>query len=284
MLKTTCASLFLVMPLGVFLTACGGAGSSPAADSTAVPAAEVGKFEETPAWADEFNTDGKPDTAKWGYDTGGSGWGNNELQYYTEGPNVDVKNGLLVIEARKEKMGDKNYTSTRLVSKNKGDFLYGRFEARARLPEGRGLWPAIWMLPTDWAYGGWPRSGEIDIMEQVGYDPQTIHISTHTEAYNHVKGTQKTATTQVAGATDDFHLYRVDWTPEDIKGYIDNRLIFSFRNEHKTVAEWPFDKQFHWLLNLAVGGNWGGQKGVDDTIFPAKFEVDYVRVYRLVNK
>ncbi|HYK56934.1 MAG TPA: glycoside hydrolase family 16 protein, partial [Flavisolibacter sp.] len=186
------------------------------------------------------------------------------------------------IEAKKEERGGKGYTSARMVSKNKGDFLYGRFEARAKIPKGPGLWPAIWMLPTDWAYGGWPRSGEIDIMEQVGFEPQKLHISVHTEAYNHVKGTQKTATTIIPSATDDFHLYRVDWTPEDIKGYIDERLIFSFANEHKTVAEWPFDKKFHWLLNIAVGGNWGGLQGVDDTVFPAKMEVDYVRVYKLL--
>jgi beta-glucanase (GH16 family) len=242
---------------------------------------ETWTFEETPVWADEFNANGMPDTTKWSYDTGGSGWGNNELQYYTAGANAGVKNGMLVIEARKEKMGDRNYTSSRMVSKNKADFLYGRFEARARLPKGRGLWPAIWMLPTDWAYGGWPNSGEIDIMEQVGFDPDTIHISVHTKAYNHIIGTQKTAVTAVPDADEAFHLYRVDWTPEDIRGYVDDKLIFTFQNEHKTFAEWPFDKRFHWLLNIAVGGNWGGMKGVDETIFPARMEVDYVRVFRL---
>ncbi|HEU4633174.1 MAG TPA: glycoside hydrolase family 16 protein [Flavisolibacter sp.] len=265
---------------GAFLLAACHRSTIPSTTTTS-PGTDTGAFEQTPVWADEFNTSGKPDTAKWSYDTGGSGWGNNELQYYTAGPNVEVKNGVLVLEARKEPMGDKKYTSTRMVSKNKGDFLYGRFEARAKLPKGRGLWPAIWMLPTDWAYGGWPRSGEIDIMEEVGFDPDRIHISIHTEAYNHIKGTQKTATTIIPSATDSFHLYRVDWTPEEIKGYIDDRLIFRFTNEHKTFAEWPFDKKFHWLLNVAVGGNWGGQKGVDDTVFPATMEIDYVRVYKL---
>lgn len=281
MLKSICIYGFLQAGLAalLFLTACQQKMAPSVADSSGTKAWE---FEKTPVWADEFNIDGKPDSSKWGYDIGGSGWGNNELQYYTAGENVSIKNGVLSIEAKKEERGGKNYTSARMVSKNKGDFLYGRFEARAKIPKGRGLWPAIWMLPTDWAYGGWPQSGEIDIMEQVGFEPEKLHISVHTEAYNHIKGTQKTATTIIPTATENFHLYRVDWTPENIKGYIDDKLIFSFANEHKTFAEWPFDKKFHWLLNVAVGGNWGGMQGVDDTIFPAKMEVDYVRVYKLL--
>jgi beta-glucanase (GH16 family) len=281
MLKMICfyRTACFIISAAFLLGACSNK-TTPSA-TTASPKANTSRFEETPVWTDEFSGNGKPDTKKWGYDTGGSGWGNNELQYYTAGPNVNIRNGVLVIEARREKMGDKNYTSTRMVSKNKGDFLYGRFEARAKLPKGRGLWPAIWMLPTDWAYGGWPNSGEIDIMEQVGFNPDTIHVSVHTQAYNHMIGTHKTAITAVPDADEAFHLYRVDWTPEDIRGYIDDQLIFSFQNEHKTSAEWPFDKRFHWLLNIAVGGNWGGMRGVDDSIFPATMEIDYVRVYKL---
>ena len=279
MLKTICnyCSLFFAATAIVFFDACSQK-MTPATTSEF----KTSKFDEVPMWSDEFDTEGKPDTSKWSYDLGGHGWGNNELQYYTKGQNVNVKNGLLIIEARKEDKEDKKYTSTRMVSKNKGDFLYGRFETKAKIPNGRGLWPAIWMLPTDWAYGDWPQSGEIDIMEQVGFEPDKLHISVHTESYNHVKGTQKTATTIIPAATEDFHLYRVDWTPETIKGYIDDKLIFSFANEHKTYAEWPFDKPFHWILNIAVGGNWGGAKGVDDSIFPATMKVDYVRVYKLV--
>ncbi len=240
------------------------------------------KFEATPDWTDEFTTEGKPDAAKWGYDTGGSGWGNNELQHYTAGNNVAIKNGMLEIEVRKEPMGNRNYTSTRLASRGKGDFLYGRFEARAKLPKGRGLWPAIWMLPTDWAYGDWPRSGEIDIMEEVGFDPYKIHMSVHTESYNHRKNTQKTGTTILPTAQDSFHLYRLDWTPDGIKGYVDDVLVLNFPNERKSVNEWPFDKKFHWLLNVAVGGDWGGIQGIDDTVFPATFKIDYVRTYKLI--
>ena len=270
-------SLVLVL----FFTACGRKTVPSTASTSSTQSVKTGAFESKPVWADEFNYSGRPDTAKWGCDTGGHGWGNNELEYYTAGDNAYVKDGMLTIEARKEEKGGRNYTSARMVSKNKGDFLYGRFEARAKLPKGRGLWPAIWMLPTDWAYGDWPNSGEIDIMEQVGFDPDTIHISVHTQAYNHVIGTQKTAITAVPDANEAFHVYRVDWTPEEIRGYVDNRLILTFKNEHKTPAEWPFDKRFHWLLNIAVGGNWGGAHGVDDSVFPARMEIDYVRVYQL---
>lgn len=254
---------------------------NPASQSVSVTATG-GDFESTPVWQDEFDYTGLPDSAKWGYDIGGHGWGNNELQYYTRSiNNARVADGRLTITARKEVMEGKNYTSARLVSKNKGDFLYGSIEVRAKLPSGRGTWPAIWMLPTDWAYGGWPASGEIDIMEHVGYDPNRVLFSIHTEAYNHIKGTQKSGERNIPTAMTEFHLYRVDWTPDSIKGYFDNEQVFSFANEQKGPATWPFDKRFHLLLNLAIGGNWGGQKGVDDTIFPARFEIDYVRVYRM---
>jgi beta-glucanase (GH16 family) len=242
------------------------------------------KFEATPMWSDEFSNTGLPDPAKWGYDVGGSGWGNNELQYYTDASinNAKVENGKLTITARKESVGGKNYTSARLITKNKGDFLYGRLEVRAKLPAGRGTWPAIWMLPTDWAYGNWPKSGEIDVMEHVGYDPNNVLLSVHTEAYNHGIGTQKSGGKNIPTAITDFHNYRVDWTPYAVRGYIDDDLVFTFINEGKGYATWPFDKRFHLLLNLAIGGNWGGAQGVDDTIFPASFEIDYVRVYKMI--
>lgn len=240
-------------------------------------------FAATPVWSDEFDYSGAPNPTKWGYDLGGGGWGNNEAQFYTNRlENARVEDGRLVITAIKEKMENREYTSTRLISKGKGDFLYGRFEVKAKLPSGRGTWPAIWMLPTDWEYGGWPRSGEIDIMEHVGYDPERVHISTHTEAYNHIKNTQKTAIKSVPGAMAEFHVYRVDWTPYAVRGYIDNQFIFEHINEGKGVDAWPFDKKFHLLINLAVGGNWGAVQGIDDTVFPAVFEVDYVRVYEML--
>ncbi|RIJ42797.1 glycoside hydrolase family 16 protein [Pontibacter oryzae] len=239
-------------------------------------------FESTPVWADEFDYNGAPDQNKWGYDIGGSGWGNNELQYYTNlTSNASVADGKLTIIARKETKENREYTSARLVSKGKGDFLYGRFEIRAKLPTGKGTWPAIWMLPTDWAYGNWPKSGEIDIMEHVGYDQNKIHVTVHTEAYNHSKGTQKGNSKVIPTASSEFHTYRVDWTPYAVRGYIDGAPVFEFTNEGKGYTSWPFDKRFHILLNLAVGGDWGGAQGVDASVFPQAMEVDYVRVYKM---
>jgi beta-glucanase (GH16 family) len=239
-------------------------------------------FETTPVWADEFNYTGLPDTSKWGYDLGGGGWGNNELETYTNNlSNASVANGVLSITALKDNSG---YTSARMVTANKGDFLYGRFEIRAQLPAGRGTWPAIWMLPTDWAYGAWPASGEVDIMEHVGYDPNVIHITAHTMAYYFKINTQKTAVKTISGATTGFHTYRMDWTPFALRGYIDDQLTFEFDNESTGYKTWPFDKRFHLLLNVAIGGDWGGAQGVDDSIFPTTMQVDYVRVYKMKSK
>lgn len=241
-------------------------------------------FESSPVWADEFTGSGKPDATKWGYDIGGSGWGNNELQYYTAGDNVNIANGILTITARKENRESNLYTSSRLVTRGKGDFLYGRFEIRAKLPTGRGTWPAIWMLPTDFAYGNWPNSGEIDIMEHVGYDQNRVHITVHTGAFNHSINTQKGNSKVIPTASTAFHNYRVDWTPYAVRGYIDNDLVFEFVNNGQGFKAWPFDKRFHLLLNIAVGGNWGGAQGVDPNVFPTAMDIDYVRVYKMIDK
>ena len=237
-------------------------------------------------WADEFDYTGLPDSAKWSYDTGGHGWGNKELQYYTNArkENARVENGLLIIEARRDHWRAHEYTSARLVSKAHGDWTYGRFEIRAKLPSGRGVWPAIWMLPTVPTYGDWPNSGEIDIMEQVGYEPQMVHASVHTKAYHHLINTQKTAKTTVENATTEFNVYAVEWTNKEIRGYVNDRHYFTFKNERLTnkaadYRQWPFDQPFHLLLNIAVGGTWGGTRGVDESIWPQRMEIDYVRVY-----
>ena len=268
-----------------FMLACSKKGGDPPSPPVIIDNTPVDKgwtFDADPTWADEFSVNGLPDATKWGYDIGGSGWGNNELEYYTNDiKNAGVSNGKLIITAIKESFGGRNYTSARLVSRNKGDFLYGRIEVSAKLPRGRGSWPAIWMLPTDWAYGDWPKSGEIDIMEHVGYDSTRVHFSVHTEAYNHSIGTQKSANRIIATAMTDFHKYRVDWTPYAVRGYFDDQLMFIFVNEGKGSSKWPFDKRFHVILNLAVGGNWGGAQGVDDSIFPAAMEIDYVRFYKM---
>ncbi len=275
---------FFLIPL--LLVACGKETRKPNIPEPHPPQQKEYTFGAAASWADEFDYEGLPDEDKWGYDvgTGSSGWGNNELQYYTEKriENARVGNGVLTITAIKEGHEGSAYTSARLVSRGKADFLYGRFEVRAKVPQGVGTWPAAWMLPTDWKYGGWPASGEIDVLEHVGYDQDRVHISVHTEAYNHVIGTQKTASKKIEKATTEFHLYRVDWTPAYIRGYVDDVQIFNFQNEGSGYKAWPFDQKFHWLLNLAVGGNWGGVEGVDEAAFPARMEVDYVRVYPLI--
>ena len=235
-------------------------------------------------WADEFNYRGLPDSKLWDYDTTGNktGWGNHEAEYYTYANprNAWVDNGILSIVAVKELVNGHKYTSARLVTKNKGDWKYGRFEIKAKLPKGVGMWPAIWMLSTDWKYGGWPASGEIDIMENVGYKPDTIFGSIHTKAYYWRINTQKTKGFLVPDNDMAFHVYALEWDTDQISFFVDDNKYLSFANEKKTFAEWPFDQRFHLLLNLAVGGDWGGQKGIDDKIFPQKMLVDYVRVYQ----
>lgn len=243
------------------------------------------EFAATPVWQDEFDIDGLPDAGKWDYDVGGNGWGNNELQYYTKSnsKNARVENGKLIIEALKENFNTNNYTSARLVTKKKGDWLYGKVVVRAKLPKGTGTWPAIWMLASEQTYGSayWPDNGEIDIMEHVGFDPTVIHGTAHTKAYYFSIGTQKTATTIVATAMSEFHDYILEWTPSELKIAVDDKNYFSFQKESNDWQKWPFDKPFHLLLNIAVGGNWGGQKGVDNSIFPQRMEIEYVRVFSL---
>lgn len=238
-------------------------------------------------WADEFDYSGLPDSTKWSYDSGNGcpsncSWGNNELQYYTHNrlENARVENGKLIIEAHKENFEDAKYTSARLASKNKGDWKYGRIEARAKLPAGTGMWPAIWMLPTKWKYGGWPHSGEIDIMENVGYWPDSALSSVHTGAYNHGINTQKTKGVNRKDLSTVFHVYGIEWTADSISFYIDGLRYHGFKNEKTGSFVWPFDQEFHLLMNVAVGGNWGGKFGVDDKIFPQKLLIDYVRVYQ----
>lgn len=235
-------------------------------------------------WSDDFQYKGLPDSSKWSYDTEGnaSGWGNNEYQHYTEKniENAFVDGEFLHIKAIEKKIGKKNYTSARIISKKKGDWLYGKFEIRAKLPEGKGIWPAIWMLPTDWEYGGWPESGEIDIMEHVGYMPDSVFASVHTESYNHIIGTQKTKGIFLPDCEDEFHTYILEWEENEIRMYVDTIHYFTFNKENTGHKEWPFDKRFHILLNVAVGGNWGALKGFDKSIIPCEMTVDFVKVYQ----
>ena len=233
-------------------------------------------------WFDEFDYEGLPDDEKWDYDTGSHGWGNNELQNYTNDSNAFVSNGILTIEAIKDELG--NWTSARLVTRQKGDWKWGKIEVRAKLPTGRGTWPAIWMLPTNWQYGNWPNSGEIDIMEHVGYDQNRVHASIHTQAYNHKIGTQKGGSKIIPTASDAFHTYAVEWFPDQLIFSIDGEVYYTY-NPFNFVAvpknrHWPFDRAFHLLINIAIGGDWGAAQGMDPNLDYAKMEVDFVRVYQ----
>ncbi|RYE07179.1 MAG: glycoside hydrolase family 16 protein [Sphingobacteriaceae bacterium] len=272
----------------VIISSCADKKDSPQPTTITPAAMPVDKswtFETTPFFTDEFSNTGKPDSAKWNYDIGGGGWGNNELEYYTNLPeNANVANGILSINAKKEAYNGMNYTSARLVSKGTGSMLYGRIEVSAKLPSGRGLWPAVWMLPDVYTYGSWPKSGEIDVMENVGYDPNPIYFTIHTQLYNGAIGTQKGASKNITDASTAFHKYRVDWTPYAVRGYYDDVLLFIYINDGNGSTSWPFDQKFHLLLNIAVGGNWGGIKGVDDTAFPTSMQVNYVHFYKMIDK
>lgn len=232
-------------------------------------------------WSDEFSYTGLPDPKKWGYDTGKHGWGNHEWQNYLMNSlaNAKVENGMLQIIAIHSGKGEKDYTSARLVTRGKAEWKYGRIDVRAKLPKGLGTWPAIWMLGSHQPLQ-WPDDGEIDIMEHVGYDPGKIHASVHCKKYYHSIGTQKTAITDVPDFSDAFHVYSLIWTAEKITMLIDDKPYFTFTNEHSGREAWPFDEPEYLLLNIAVGGDWGGQKGVDPAVFPCSMLIDYVRVFQ----
>jgi beta-glucanase (GH16 family) len=224
-------------------------------------------------WAEEFNTDGAPNPAIWGYDLGGGGWGNNELEYYTNRPeNVIVQGGILKIKAIKEAYQGSNYTSARMLSKDKFVFKYGKVEARAKLPAGAGTWPAIWMLGSNISTVPWPACGEIDIMEHVGVTQNKIYGTLHYPGRS--GGNADGGYTFITNATTEFHIYTLDWSPSSIKIYADNQLYHTVANSNSI----PFNQDFFLILNVAMGGNFGG--AVDPAITNATMEVDYVRVYK----
>jgi hypothetical protein len=226
-------------------------------------------------WSEEFNTDGAPDTLKWGYDlgTGSNGWGNAELEYYTSRPeNAIVQGGVLKINAIKESYNGSAYTSARLLSKDKFAFTYGKIETRAKLPAGTGTWPAIWMLGSDVNTNPWPACGEIDIMEHLGRTLNTIYGTLHYPG--HFGATADGTTTVIPNAATEFHIYSLEWSATSIKIFADNVLF------HTTVnsGSLPFNRDFFFILNVAMGGNFGGP--VDAAINNATMEVDYIRVYK----
>ncbi|CDW79307.1 glycoside hydrolase family 16 [Stylonychia lemnae] len=226
------------------------------------------------AWHDEF--DGTQiDKSKWNYDIGGDGWGNQELEYYTDrGDNSYVKDGFLHIQAKKENYGGRQYTSARMKTQGKFSQKFGKFEARAKLPKGQGVWPAFWLLGDNISQVGWPACGEIDILEVIGKQPTVAHGSLHangfdtTNGYNHAQG-----------FADDYHIYGVEWHSGKLSFYVDGNTYFSV-DKSASHGDWPFDRNnFFIILNLAIGGNWPGNPD-GNTHFPSQFIIDYVRVYK----
>ena len=277
--------------------------------ASAIPsAAHPGKHTAEPSppagyhlvWSDEFETDGLPDPAKWAYDTfrNKAGWWNEEEQYYSDSraENARIEKGHLIIEARQDgedlrgypgygkqlsgypDYGGQDYSSARLFTKGKASWTYGYFEIRAKMPCGRGLWPAIWTLPEE--PGKWPDSGEIDIMEYVGHLPETFHATIHTGEKNHVMKTEVGEKIKVKTACKAFHTHSLLWTPDAIEVSLNGTPYFRYENEGKGEGSWPFNRAHHLIMNIAVGGTWGGREGIDEDALPAQMEVDYVRVYQ----
>ena len=226
-------------------------------------------------WSDEFDVPGLPNSSKWGYDigTGSGGWGNNELEYYTNRlSNAEVANGVLKITAKKENFSGSSYTSARLLTKDKFFFKYGKVETRAKLPAGGGTWPAIWMLGTDISTVSWPACGEIDIMEHLGNDVNKIYGTLHYPGRS--GGNANGSTKIIANATTEFHIYSLEWNPSVIKIFVDNQLIHTVPNSSSI----PFNHDFFFIVNVAMGGNFGGL--VDPAFTSASMEIDYIRVYQ----
>lgn len=271
-LQAICCTLLI----SIALACAGGTSASGPAGPSPVPSPGGGW---TLAFSDEFDTPGPLDPSKWGYELGYIR--NNEAQYYTSRlENVRAEGGNLVIEARKEAYQGFGYTSASVNTLGRFEFQYGRVEVRAKLPVGNGTWPAIWTLGTNRSQVGWPACGEIDVMENVGYDPLRIHGSIHTSAYNHTIGTQKTANVTIANPSEDFHVYAMEWYADRIDIFADGQKYFTFANEGTGQRAWPFDRPQYLLINLAIGGSWGANKGIDDSRFPHRYLVDYVRIYK----
>lgn len=277
-------SIWIILVIGIIPALFCSRIKNPMKPEGEIPAPEGWKL----VWNDGFNGP-SIDSGKWEFEVNGKGGGNNELQYYTDRKeNAFIENGALVIQALKEQYtgadGTRSYTSARIKTKNKGDWKYGRFDIRARLPFGQGIWPAIWMMPTDAAYGSWPVSGEIDIMEELGQEPnkvyQTLHFGGASSAHSQTGGSY---VLQSGDFSEDFHLFTLEWDSTAIRWFVDDTMVLI-----KKVDSWyttaaprpaPFDQRFYMIFNLAVGGNW--PKSPDaTTTFPQRLTVDYVRVFR----
>lgn len=223
-------------------------------------------------WEDNFNGSSL-DSACWSHETADPGWVNNELQRYTTG-NIQFSEGNLVIIAKKEK---EEYTSARLITRGKKTFTYGIFEIKAKIPEGTGTWPALWMLGQNIEQVGWPACGELDIMEHVGKNPGFIHSTVHNPSgYG---STPYTGIIEIEDPFNTFHVYGMEWTKDFVDFYTDGKLVYHYQPETKNAENWPFDKPCYFIFNIAIGGNWGGPD-VDDKIFPATMSVDWIKAYQ----
>jgi len=232
-------------------------------------------------WEDNFDKDGLPDPNIWGYEVGYVR--NKETQFYTKdrAENARVENGCLVIEARKDNWEGHEITSASLHTYGKKSMLYGRIEVKAKLPTGKGTWPAIWMLGDNIKEGSrWPDCGEIDIMENVGFEPDKIYANVHTKKYNHSIGAGRGSSIVIDKPYEDFHLYALEWDKNELRFYVDDQLYFTCKNDGTGVDAWPFDQPQYLILNLAIGGGWGGQQGIAEDLLPQKYYIDYVRVYK----
>ncbi|MCF8295095.1 MAG: family 16 glycosylhydrolase [Bacteroidales bacterium] len=232
-------------------------------------------------WEDEFNQ-AQLNTNDWSYDVGMSGWGNQELQNYTSGDNLALVDGKLIITAVKldENTQVGSYTSSRIKTYGKCEFLYGRIEFRAKLPSGRGVWPALWLLGSNFYSAGWPACGEIDVMEYVGYQPNTVFHTIHCPSgYG---GSGSGGNLSLPTCEEEFHTYGIVWTDKKIDFYIDSpsNIVYTYKPATLNAETWPFDKPAFIIMNLAVGGTWGGSQGIDNAIFPQTLQVDYIKVYQ----
>lgn len=234
----------------------------------------------TLVWNDEFNSP-EIDISRWNFEIWGAGVVNNEEQAYTgRVENSYIENGKLIIKALKENYNGDEYTSARMTTKNKGDWTYGRMEARAKLPTGLGTWPAFWMMPTNSVYGGWPNSGEIDIMEHYGCDDDHIHSTVHNNMYNWNGGIPPTSYSAYTNATSDFHIYEVEWNDDELNFYLDGEFLGTYFKTNSGWQQWPYDQDFYIILNLAIGSHFM-PCATENNLFPEKLEVDYIRVYQL---
>ena len=278
-MKRTSAFTLLLICISLVLSTSGCAQAflaptpTPAPTATPIPPLEGW----TLVWHDEFE-DPQINRENWTFDLGGNGWGNGEMQYYTDRPdNARVENGILVIEARQEKYEGSYYTSARLKSQGLQEFQYGRLEARLKVPEGKGFWPAFWMLGSNFPQVGWPDCGEIDIMEYIGKEPDLIVGTLHGPGYSGALGISKW-NRQTYNIADDFHTYAIEWDKDQITWFYDGSAYHTVTREDVGDRLWAFDQPFFFILHLAVGGTLGGMVS-PKTFFPSQYLVDYVRVY-----